>query len=66
MSGVQTGALPRAADAVGRAEALVQSLPKAVALSGAAVLSPVAGEIDLNTYREMLSRITVTEDEHAD
>ena len=62
-AGLDEGA---AADAVGRAEALVQSLPKAVALSGAAVLSPVAGEIDLNTYREMLSRITVTEDEHAD
>ncbi|RLP07648.1 1-phosphofructokinase family hexose kinase [Propionibacterium australiense] len=48
-----------------RAEALVLALPNAVALSGAAVLSPVAGEVDLNAYREMLSRITVTENEHA-
>lgn len=53
-------------DAGDRGGALVQALPDAVALSGAAVLSPVAGEVDLNVYREMLSRITVTENEHAD
>lgn len=45
----------------GTAEALVRALPQAVALSGAAVLSPVAGEVDPHVYREMLSRITVTE-----
>ncbi|WP_336320960.1 1-phosphofructokinase family hexose kinase [Streptomyces lavendofoliae] len=46
---------------------LVEGLPwpdrlaRAVALSTATVQAPAAGEFDMTTYRELLSRITVTE-----
>jgi tagatose 6-phosphate kinase len=46
---------------------LVEGLPwpdrlaRAVALSAATVLAPAAGEFDMATYRELLSRSTVTE-----
>ncbi|RST12166.1 1-phosphofructokinase family hexose kinase [Streptomyces sp. WAC05374] len=38
-----------------------ERLARAVALSTATVLAPAAGEFDMTTYRETLSRVTVTE-----
>lgn len=38
-----------------------ERLVRATALSAATVLAPAAGEFDMTTYRELLSRITVTE-----
>lgn len=41
------------------ARALAEALPQAVALSGAAVACPVAGEVDLALYEEMLPLVKV-------
>jgi tagatose 6-phosphate kinase len=41
------------------AEDLKNGLPMAVALSGAAVARPVAGEVDLELYKEMLEEVEV-------
>jgi len=41
------------------ADVLPAALPDAVALSGAAVLRPVAGEVDLDAYERMRTEITV-------
>ncbi|MEV3990626.1 1-phosphofructokinase family hexose kinase [Streptomyces sp. NPDC049837] len=38
-----------------------ERLARAVALSAATVLAPAAGEFEMTTYRELLSRVTVTE-----
>lgn len=40
-------------------DVLPAALPRAVALSGAAVLRPVAGEVDLSAYERMRTEITV-------
>lgn len=45
-------------------QALSTRLPDVVALSGAAVLTPVAGEVDLNAFERMRALI-VTEESHA-
>ena len=47
------------------AEALRGHLPDVVALSGAAVLSPVAGDVDLAAYARMRALITVEENHDA-
>ncbi|MFC9397984.1 1-phosphofructokinase family hexose kinase [Streptomyces sp. NPDC057027] len=39
-----------------------ERLTRAVALSAATVLSPVAGEFDAGAYEELLTRVTVTEE----
>lgn len=41
------------------AAALAPALPQAVALSGAAVACPTAGEVDLSLYEDMLPRVKV-------
>ena len=43
------------------AEDLKDGLPMAVALSGAAVARPVAGEVDLELYKEMLEEVEVVD-----
>jgi len=53
-----TQALARA-PGVSLAEVLPEALRDAVALSGAAVLRPVAGEVDLPAYERMRTEITV-------
>lgn len=67
LAGNPTGAGDAAVAALARAlagggpltDVLPAALPDAVALSGAAVLCPVAGEVDLDAYRRMRTQITV-------
>lgn len=56
-----TEALCRCVDRSDLAIELPQILPTAVALSGAAVLSPVAGEVDIDNFEKMRSLIKVEE-----
>ena len=65
MRGNPTGAGDSAV--AGLLSGLVEQLPwpdrlaRAVALSAATVLAPVAGEFDTAAYEELLPRVTVTE-----
>lgn len=67
LAGNPTGAGDAAVAALARAlaggrplaEVLPAALPDAVALSGAAVLSPVAGEVDLAAYAQMRTETTL-------